>query len=256
MTLMIDSGLEAPRTAPTGAPTPIVALDVPDLEAAQGLIAKLPEADFFKVGLQLYTAVGPDIVRRLRDAGHRIFLDLKFHDIPNTVAGAVRSAATLGVDLLTIHASGGVPMMRAASEAAASGPHRPLIFAVSVLTSMSSDELSRVWGREEAEAAEEVARLAAIASGAGVDGLVASVSDVRAIRNRDLRLKFLTPGIRLAGDSAGDQSRVATPREAAAAGVDFAVIGRTVTAAPDPAAAYARVLEELASPPDSQPEGR
>lgn len=251
MTLMIDSGTDRSSTGHR-APTPIIALDVPDLEAADRLIDRLPAADFYKVGLQLYTAAGPEIVRRLKDAGHRVFLDLKFHDIPNTVAGAVRSAGALGVDLLTVHAAGGIPMMRAASEAAAGASQRPLIFAVSVLTSMGRDELARIWGREDAEPDQEVARLASIAATAGVDGLVAAVQDVAAVRRSGTRLRFLTPGIRLAGDSAGDQSRIATPAVAAEAGVDFVVIGRTVTAAPDPASAYARVLEELASRRPSQ----
>ena len=255
MTLTIDSDAGSSPAAPVTpvTPVPIVALDVPDLQAAERLVAQLPRASFFKVGLQLYTSIGPDIVSRLKDAGHRVFLDLKFHDIPNTVAGAVRSAAALEVDLLTIHASGGVPMMRAAAESAAAGPHRPLVFAVSVLTSMSSDDLSLMWGREEAQPAGEVARLASIAASAGVDGLVASVSDVDTARSRGVKLRFLTPGIRLAGDSVGDQSRVATPADAAVSHVDFVVIGRTVTAAPDPAAAYDRVLDELTTGRPSEP---
>jgi orotidine-5'-phosphate decarboxylase len=236
-------------------PTPIVALDVPTLDAADRLIAALPEADFFKVGLQLYTATGPRIVARLKDAGHRVFLDLKFHDIPNTVAGAVRSAAELEVDLLTIHASGGTPMIRAAVEAAHASSVRPLIFAVSVLTSLSAQDLAEAWGRAGAVPDLEVARLAALAAAAGADGLVASVNDIPTARESSAHLRFLTPGIRLSGDSAGDQSRVATPADAAAAGADYVVIGRTVTAAADPASAYARVLTELSPGPSATPAG-
>src|SRR5690606_12418708 len=162
------------------------------------------------------------------------FLDLKFHDIPNTVAGAVRSAADLGVDLLTIHASGGTPMIRAAADAAQASASRPLIFAVTVLTSLASRHLAEAWGREVAAPDEEGARLGALAAAAGADGLVASVHDIPTSRRAGPQLRFLTPGIRLAGDAADDQSRIATPADAASAGADYVVIGRTVTAAAVP----------------------
>ncbi len=236
------------------APTPIVALDVPNGAAALELVAALPEADYFKIGLQLYTAAGPDVVRRIGELGHRIFLDLKFHDIPNTVAGAVRSAAALGVDLLTVHASGGAAMMRAAREAAEAQPHRPRILAVTVLTSLTPAELAEGWGRGALDARVETGRLAALAAGAGADGVVASVHEVSAIRDATPPdFAVLTPGIRLSGDAAGDQARVATPTDAARAGADYIVLGRTVTAAPDPAAAYARAIQALAAPAPASP---
>jgi orotidine-5'-phosphate decarboxylase len=228
------------------APIPIVALDVPNADDALALVQRLPEADFFKVGMQLFTAAGPDLVRRLKDLGYNIFLDLKFHDIPNTVAGAVRSAALLGVDLLTVHAAGGANMLRAAAEAAADSPSQPRIFAVTILTSLGDADLARAWGRPHLSTRTEAARLADEARAAGVYGVVASVHEVRAIRSAT-RPDFpvLTPGIRLPGDDAGDQSRTASPRDAARLGVDFIVVGRSVTAAPDPRHAFQRVLRDL-----------
>lgn len=235
-------------------PTPILALDFPTADDAFHFVGQVPEADFFKVGLQLYTAEGPALVRTLKDAGHRIFLDLKFHDIPNTVAGAVRSAAALGADLLTVHASGGEAMLRAAVDAAAGAPRPPQVFAVTVLTSLSAPELAGAWGRGSVRADEEAARLAAVAAAAGVAGVVTSVHEVEAIR-AGTRPDFpvLTPGIRLAGGEAGDQARVATPEHAAALGVDYVVIGRPVTAAPDPAAAFRRFSAALARAPGPLP---
>lgn len=228
-------------------PTPIVALDFADASAAMRVVDALPGADFYKVGLQLFTAEGPEVVRSLKRRDKRIFLDLKYHDIPNTVAGAVRSAARLGVDLLTVHAAGGSAMLRAAAEAAASPDHRPLLFAVTVLTSMGSDDLARSWGRDRLDVVAEAARLATAAAGAGIDGVVAAVGDVGKIRNAAPRLLTLTPGIRLDGDDVGDQSRIATPADAREVGADFIVLGRTVTAAPDPADAFERVLSEVAA---------
>ncbi|MEX2572215.1 MAG: orotidine-5'-phosphate decarboxylase [Gemmatimonadota bacterium] len=235
-----------PTVAPAARPAPILALDVGSADEAFALVARVPRASFFKVGLQLYTAAGPDIVRRLKGEGFRVFLDLKFHDIPNTVAGAVRSAGCLGVDLLTVHASGGPSMLLAAADAARSASAPTRIFAVTVLTSLGTAELARSWGRTAVSAAEEAARLAALADEAGADGVVTSVHEVAAIRAAT-RPDFpvLTPGIRLEGDGPGDQSRIATPADAARAGVDYCVIGRTVTAAPDPAEAYERVLAEI-----------
>jgi len=227
-------------------PVPIVALDVGTLSDARAVVDGLPRADFFKVGLQLYTAVGPQVVRELKERGKRVFLDLKFHDIPNTVAGAVRSACTLSVDLLTVHAAGGAAMLAAAVEAAASAARPPHIFAVTILTSLSAGELAEAWGVKSAEPREEVPRLARLAESAGVAGVVASIHEVAAIRaTTGTGFFVLTPGIRLRGDSAGDQSRIGTPRDAARLGVDFVVLGRAVTAAPDPAAAYERALAEM-----------
>lgn len=226
-------------------PIPIVALDVPSSREALTLVDRLgAHADFVKVGLQLYTAEGPSVVRSLRERGLRVFLDLKFHDIPNTVARAVESAASLGVDLLTLHASGGIPMLRAAREV--TGGEGPRLLAVTVLTSLSEADLGAAWGREAVSAADEAGRLAALAGDAGIDGVVASVHDVARIRAvAGDALRVLTPGIRLAGDAAGDQTRIATPAEAVRAGVDYLVLGRSVTAVADPAAALGRVLEEI-----------
>jgi orotidine-5'-phosphate decarboxylase len=229
------------------APIPIVALDVGSLSAALELADAIPRADFFKVGLQLYTAAGPGVVHRLKERGHRVFLDLKLHDIPNTVAGAVRSAAALSVDLLTVHAVGGGEMLRAASETAAAASHSPRLLAVTVLTSLRASDLAEAWGLPVVDTGMEAARLAGIADGAGVYGVVASLHEVASIRASTRRdLPVLTPGIRLPGDAAGDQSRIGTPGDAARAGADYIVLGRTVTAAADPGAAYDRVLAMLA----------
>ncbi len=229
-------------------PVPIVALDVPRLADALALLDRLgPGAEWAKVGLQLFTAEGPEAVRALKSRGVRVFLDLKLHDIPNTVARAVESAAALGADLLTLHASGGRAMLRAAREAAGPrGGEGPRLFAVTVLTSLAAPELAEAWGRGEVSAGEEAGRLARLAAETGMDGVVASVHEAARIRAEGgPGLGVLTPGIRLAGDAAGDQSRVATPAQAAAAGVELVVVGRTVTAAPDPAAAFAAVRAEL-----------
>ena len=229
-------------------PTPIVALDVPDAASAFALLGRVgPGADFVKVGLQLFTAEGPSVVRRLRDEGRRVFLDLKLHDIPNTVAQAVRSAAALDVQLLTVHASGGAAMLRAAA-AAARGTGVKLL-GVTVLTSLSADELAEAWGRAALTAEAEVERLAALAKTGGIDGVVSSVHELPVVRRAAGEgFLALTPGIRLAGDAAGDQQRVATPAEAARLGADYVVLGRSVTAAADPAAALARAVQEMQVP--------
>ncbi|MFL5538406.1 MAG: orotidine-5'-phosphate decarboxylase [Longimicrobiaceae bacterium] len=225
-------------------PTPVVALDVPDAAAATALLDRLgPAASFVKVGLQLFTAEGPAVVRALRERGLRVFLDLKLHDIPNTVAHAVRSAAALDVELLTVHASGGAAMLRAAAEAAAGTPLT--LLGVTVLTSLDAPGLGEAWGREKVEMEKEVERLARLAAECGIPGVVASVREIPAVRRAAPDLRVLTPGIRLAGDAAGDQSRTATPAEAARLGADYVVLGRSVTAAADPAAALARAVEEL-----------
>jgi orotidine-5'-phosphate decarboxylase len=223
-----------------------VALDVSHAEEALALVDRLPRADFFKVGLQLYTAAGPGLVRSLKDRGLDVFLDLKLHDIPNTVAGAVRSAADLGVDLLTIHVSGGLAMLRSAAAVADSARHRVQLFGVTVLTSLGPEELAHAWGRPVVDVAAEGARLAQLADRSGMTGVVCSLHEVHAIRAAT-RSDFpvLTPGIRRPGDLAGDQARIGTPRDALTLGVDYLVLGRTVTAAPDPAAAFDEVLTAL-----------
>ena len=231
-------------------PIPIIALDVPSRAAAESLLDRLgAQADFVKVGLQLFTAEGPEVVRAMRARGCRVFLDLKLHDIPNTVAHAVQSAARLDVELLTLHASGGEAMMRAAR--AAAGTDGPRLLGVTVLTSLSAPELGAAWGRDALSAPDEVARLARMAEGAGMDGVVASVAELPVIRGATGEgFRVLTPGIRLAGDDAGDQSRVATPAEAARLGADYVVLGRSVTAAADPAAALRRAVGELNEVPE------
>jgi orotidine-5'-phosphate decarboxylase len=226
-------------------PIPVIALDVPTRAEAESLLDRLgPEADFVKVGLQLFTAEGPDVVRAMHGRGCRVFLDLKLHDIPNTVAHAVQSAARLGVELLTVHASGGAAMLRAAADARGDGG--PRLLGVTLLTSLSAAEVAEAWGRGAVSAGDEVARLARLAEGAGLDGVVASVAELPVIRAATGEtFRVLTPGIRLAGDAAGDQHRVATPGEAARLGADYVVLGRSVTAAADPAAALRRAVREL-----------
>ncbi len=225
-------------------PSPIVALDVPSMTDAQRLVAQLGDtADFYKVGLQLYAAEGPQVVEWLRGAGKRVFLDLKLHDIPNTVRGAAQAAAALDVQLLTVHAVGGEPMLRAAVEGGGDGVG---ILAVTVLTSMSQADLESARGHVVASVTDEVLRLAAAAARAGAHGIVcagAEVTPVRAAHGDALRT--LVPGIRLSGTPSHDQARVMTPREAAAAGATYVVIGRTVTAAADPAASMRLVVAEL-----------
>jgi orotidine-5'-phosphate decarboxylase len=229
-------------------PIPIVAIDVPDAARAHALLDRLGADDgFVKVGLQLFVAEGPDLVRQMRARGCRVFLDLKLHDIPNTVAHAVESAAALGVELLTVHGAGGAAMLRAAARAAeAAGESAPRLLAVTLLTSLSAAEVAETWGRDSVDASAEVQRLARMAEDAGVGGVVASVHELPAVRAATgAAFRVLTPGIRLAGDDAGDQSRVATPAEAARLGADYVVLGRSVTAAADPAAALRRALAEL-----------
>jgi orotidine-5'-phosphate decarboxylase len=229
---------------------PIVALDVPSAEAALAVARTLGDrCRFYKVGSELFTATGPAVVRALREEFDAdVFLDLKFHDIPNTVAGAVRSAARLGVRLLTVHASGGTPMLQAARRAAqeASGDACGVL-GVTVLTSLEPSVLAASWGRADAlEMEREVLRLAAQAADAGLHGIVCSgaeVSRVRAVFGD--RLAPLVPGIRLEGGEAHDQRRVMTPGAAQAAGARYLILGRAVTAAADPRAAMDRVLEEL-----------
>ncbi|HEV2129910.1 MAG TPA: orotidine-5'-phosphate decarboxylase [Longimicrobiaceae bacterium] len=223
-----------------------MALDVADTRQALALAERLPAAEWVKVGLQLFAAAGPSIVRELRERDRRVFLDLKLHDIPNTVAGAVEAAAALEVDLLTLHASGGAAMLQAARAAAEVRGGRLQLLAVTLLTSLSEGEVAGLWGRSYVSIAEEVVRLAELAAAAGMHGVVASVGEARQVRSRcGPDLWVLTPGIRLPGDAPGDQARVATPAEAARAGADYLVIGRSVTAAADPMAAFDRVLASI-----------
>ncbi|MDQ3388368.1 MAG: orotidine-5'-phosphate decarboxylase [Gemmatimonadota bacterium] len=226
-------------------PTPILALDVHDLGAAVDLLQRVgSEVLWVKVGVQLFISGGPDAVRELRAGGYRVFLDLKLHDIPHTVARAVESAAALGVEMVTVHASGGSAMLDAARRAA--GERGPALFAVTALTSLSPEALGVVFGRPIPSMADEGVRLARIAWESGMAGVVTSVHEAAHIRREiGAGLRILTPGIRLSGDHPGDQTRVASPAAAAGAAVDFVVIGRTVTAAADPSDAFARVCAEL-----------
>ncbi|MBW7933684.1 MAG: orotidine-5'-phosphate decarboxylase [Gemmatimonadaceae bacterium] len=225
-------------------PSAIVALDVPTLAAARSLVDRLGStADFYKVGLQLYTAEGPRVVEWLHGAGKRVFLDLKLHDIPNTVRGAARSAAALGVQLLTVHAIGGDAMLAAAVEG---GGAQTGILAVTVLTSMTQDDLEAARGHAVSSVGDEVRRLAQMAARTGAHGIVCAGHEVALVRQaHGDALRTLVPGIRLGGTSANDQARVMTPREAAQVGASYVVIGRTVTAAEDPEAAMRAVLSEL-----------
>jgi orotidine-5'-phosphate decarboxylase len=222
----------------------IVALDTPDLPEAEALVARLADVvAHFKVGSALFTAAGPAAVEMVRRHGGRVFLDLKFHDIPSTVTGAVRAAARLGVGLLTVHASGGTAMLRAAAEAArTAGSERPRIVAVTVLTSHDRAALQRELGVPIAVEGHAV-HLASLAREAGCDGVVASPREAARLRAvLGPAALIVTPGIRLAGGGGDDQARTATAAMAVQAGADYLVVGRPITAAPDPAAAAAAIL--------------
>ena len=227
--------------------TPIIALDVSTSKEALALVDRLADtADFYKVGLQLYTAVGPAIVRDLRKRGKRVFLDLKLHDIPNTVAHAVTAAAQHEVDLLTVHTSGGALMLSAAAEAVKGSATR--LLGVTILTSLGADEIERAWGKTVRSVHDEVTRLAALAVETGLHGIVASPLETESVRrHHGAQLLIVTPGIRPAGSGANDQTRIATPADAARAGADYLVIGRPVTAAADPVAVMRSINEELAA---------
>ncbi len=229
----------------------IIALDFPTGNAALQLVDALgDEALFFKVGAQLFAKEGPDLLAELQKREKRIFLDLKFHDIPNTVAGAVRAAASHGVHMTTVHASGGLAMLEAALEAA--GADGPDVVAVTLLTSLASEDVEQVFGRSPVSIVDEVVRLARLAAQAGLPGVVASPTEVKPIkRSLGDPIMVVTPGIRLAGDDPGDQSRYATPEAAARAGADYIVVGRSVTGAKDPAAAFRAVAASFGGAAES-----
>ncbi len=224
----------------------IVALDYPDAQSALALVDGLGESiSFYKVGLQLFTAAGSECVRELKSRGKRVFLDLKFHDIPNTVAGAVRSVSTLGIDMLTVHASGGSAMMVAAVEAASLASPPPLVLAVTVLT--SSDVAVLRATNVQVPPAEQVQQLAKLAREAGCGGIVCSPEEIEPVRDIvGTGMKIVVPGIRPAGSAKDDQARIATPGDALRRGADYLVIGRPITAAPDPKTAAERILREIA----------
>jgi orotidine-5'-phosphate decarboxylase len=223
----------------------IIALDVPDTEGAMRLLDALETPTLCKIGLELFTAQGPSVVKAIMDRGSSVFLDLKFHDIPNTVGHAVRSATDLGVAMTTLHASGGPVMLEAAAKAAAaSGNSDLLLLAVTVLTSMDSAQLASTGIGVEPK--EQVLRLAGLATAAGIGGIVCSPLEVTTIRESlGKKLRIVTPGVRPTWTTAGDQKRVMTPSEAVVAGADWLVIGRPITAAKSPKEAYAKVVAEL-----------
>jgi len=227
----------------------MVALDRPDAAAAESLIRALEGIPcWLKVGMELFYAAGPAFVAGLKERGYRVFLDVKMHDIPNTVKGGAASVTRLGVDLFNVHAAGGVRMMEAAlegAEAASVGRPRPRVIAVTQLTSTSravlNDEIGIPGTPEEA-----VVRYALLARKAGLDGFVASARETGAVKAAcGAGFLAVTPGIRPASASADDQERIMTPREALEAGSDYLVIGRPITAAPDPRAAFESILKEL-----------
>lgn len=230
----------------------IFALDVGDMDAARRWVHVLKgSVGWFKVGLELFTAVGPDVIRLVKDQGIRCFVDLKLHDIPNTVAGAVRGISRAGADMLTVHLSGGRAMIAAALSAASEeslriGADRPLVAGVSVLTSLGGDDLKEV-GIDRTPP-EQVAHLARFAASCGTDAMVCSAEDLKHIRSSvPPSLMLITPGIRPDWSGRGDQKRVATPGAALRAGADFLVIGRPISESPDPIRAVHRIVEEMDS---------
>jgi orotidine-5'-phosphate decarboxylase len=222
----------------------IVALDVPTQEQALELVEKLHDRiSFFKIGLQLYTAEGPEIVRAVSSTNSKVWLDLKLHDIPNTVARAVESANRLGVQMLTIHLSGGAEMIRAAIAARAANT---LLLGVTVLTSSTEETLREIGVRDKVDG--QVLRLAKLGVEAGVDGVVASPHEIEMLRREfGDKIKIVVPGVRPEWSAPGDQKRVMTPREALLAGADYLVIGRPITAHKNPVEAAEKILVEIGS---------
>jgi len=224
----------------------IVALDVPTAAAAAALVDRLQgQCDWFKIGLELFTVAGPPVVESILRRGHRVFLDLKFHDIPNTVAGAVRSAAALGVQMMTVHAAGGPAMLAAAKTALDGISNPPELLAVTVLTSMDAEQLNAIG--VSAAPGEQVESLARMAIDAGFRGFVASAQEVAHMRALTGPKGILViPGIRPAGAESGDQKRIAAPAQALRDGASYLVVGRPITQASDPARAAEAILHEMA----------
>ena len=223
----------------------IVALDVSDAASLEQLVLTIPpEICRLKIGKELFTALGPRSVEICHRAGHEVFLDLKFHDIPNTCSMAVRAAARLGVWMTNVHCSGGSDMLQAASDVLMGESHRPLLVGVTVLTSMDSESLREVGVLRSLE--DQVFAFAALASDARLDGLVCSATEAVGLRALyDANFCLVTPGIRPTWAGANDQVRVMTPNEAIVAGSDYLVIGRPITQAKDPVAALNRIISEL-----------
>lgn len=250
MTETQTAGAAAPSThSPTRA-VPIVALDVPTQDSALMIVSHLGDlCRFYKVAGELFTGAGPSVVRALRDHGCQVFLDLKFHDIPNTVRGAARSAARIGARIISVHATGGRAMMEAAVEGARDGAGDgppPDVFAVTVLTSLDARTTAEAWGRPPVNMRAEVHRLAELAHASGVAGIVCGGDEAMEIRNAfGDALKLLVPGVRRRGSASHDQVRIVTPGEAVAAGASYIVLGRTVTAASAMRDVMRQVIEEI-----------
>jgi len=230
----------------------IFALDVSDIRSAHTWAERLSsKVGWFKIGLELFTAVGPDVIMVAKDSGLRCFLDLKFHDIPNTVSGAVRSAVRLGADMMTVHISGGTDMMMAAADAAEEesaklGLKKPAIVGVSVLTSLDQQDLQDMGIQRTLS--DQVANMAGMAAKCRLDGMVCSPADLPAVREvvpKDF--KVVTPGIRPAWSVKGDQKRVTSPKTAIEDGADLLVIGRPISGSPDPDEAIERIVSEMDS---------
>jgi orotidine-5'-phosphate decarboxylase len=238
---------QAARRPPGGKSRLIAAIDTPDLARAGTLANALHhEVGLLKLGLEFFVANGPEAVRAIAAIGPKVFLDLKLHDIPNTVAGAVRAACRVSPAMLTLHAAGGARMLEAARDAAeaAGGAARPMLLAVTVLTSIDAAQLAATGAG--GDVAAQVLRLARLAQESGMDGLVCSPAELPLIRDAlGDALALVVPGIRPAGSAAGDQARIATPRQAVADGADWIVVGRPITEAPDPAAAARAIAASL-----------
>jgi len=225
----------------------IVALDVKSLDEAKGIVKKLsPTVKIFKVGMGLFTLYGPDTVKIVHDSGAKVFLDLKFHDIPNTVTHALRSAAKLGIFMVNIHTLGGSEMMMRAAEAIRESDNKPKLLGVTVLTSMDQSSIEEIGIDKKVE--DEVVSLARLGKDSGLDGVVASPKEVSLIRN-NLGKDFIivTPGIRPAGAEKSDQKRIMTPREAIETGADYIVVGRPIIETKDPLAAANKIIKEMES---------
>ncbi|MFY9175541.1 MAG: orotidine-5'-phosphate decarboxylase [Peptococcia bacterium] len=227
----------------------IVALDFPTWSEAEELVQSLPEVSFFKVGLEMYLASAGQAVKKLRQMGKEVFLDLKFHDIPNTVAQACRQAAGSGAAIFNVHAAGGSSMMKAAAQATAEaaaqcGFNKPLLIAVTILTSMNKSELAQVMGEQDLQ--QTVVRLARLAKESGLDGVVASPQEIQLIRSAcGQDFSIICPGVRPTWAASGDQKRVMTPGEAIRAGADYLVVGRPITKAENPREAALKVIREM-----------
>ena len=222
---------------------PIVALDFPSFEDVKSFLALFPEEEklYVKIGMELYYAAGPEIVRYVKEQGHSVFLDLKLHDIPNTVKSAMAVLSNLGVDMTNVHAAGGVEMMRAAREGLGQGP---ILIAVTQLTSTSQEQMQD-FQNIQTSLAESVVHYAKKTAEAGLDGVVCSAHEVAAIKSATSDdFVCLTPGIRPAGSAIGDQKRVMTPSDARAIGSDYIVVGRPITQAENPLQAYKTIYEE------------